>query len=60
MQGGDDFQPLFRLIASIVARSQLRQEHESRDIQSSSDQNISEEDDRESLLNSQSSASNDS
>ena len=34
MQGNDDFQPLFRLIASTVERSQLRKELEPRDIQS--------------------------
>ena len=54
MQGCDDFQPFFGLIASTVARSQLRQEHKSRDIQSSSDQSSSEEDDQESSQNSKS------
>ena len=60
MQGSDDFQPFFGLIASTVARSQLRQEHESLDIQSSSDQSSSEGDDQESSQNSKSSASHDS
>ena len=75
MQGCDDFQPFFGLIASTVARSRLRQERKSRDIQSSSDQSSSEEEDdreseeddrepeedeRESSLNSKSSASHDS
>ena len=48
MQGDDDFQPFFGLIASNVARSRPRQEHDSRDIQSSTDQSSSEEDDQES------------
>ena len=71
MQGCDDFQPFFGLIASTVAsvaRSRLRQENKSRDIQSKSDQSSSEEeddreseeDDRESSPNSKSSASHDS
>ena len=60
MPGRDDFQPFFGLIASTVARSQLRQEQKSRDIQSSSDQSSSEEDDRESPPNSKRSASHDS
>ena len=68
MQGCDDFQPFFRLFASTVARSRLRQEQKSRDIQSRSDQSSceeednreSEEDDRESSPNSKSSASHDS
>ena len=52
MQGNDDFQPFFRLIASTVERSQLKKEPETRDIQSSSDQSSSEEKDRESSLTS--------
>ena len=70
MQGCDDFQPFFGLIASTVARSRLRQEQNSRDIQSRTDQSSSEEeaeddreseeDDRESSPNSKSSASHDS
>ena len=70
MQGCDDFQPFFGLIASTVARSRLRQEQNSRDIQSRTDQSSSEEeaeddreseeDDRESSPNSNSSASHDS
>ena len=61
MQGEDDFQPTFRLIASTVEHSQLRKELElePRDIQSSSDQSSSEEEDQESSLPSKISASHD-
>ena len=41
MQGDDDFQPLFLLIASTVERSKLRKELEPRNIQSSSDHSSS-------------------
>ena len=57
MQGDDDFQPFFRLIASTVERSQVRKELELRDIQISSDQCSSEE---ESSPTFKSSASHDS